>query len=179
MLEPKQSKRAQNVKYLLIGLLAITFSLPGFAKDSEADKRESVKELMTLMDVDSMLETMYAQMGQMSAGMAQQMGITASEQGIFDNYMKGVITSMRETVSWERMEAPMTDIYLKTYTEEEIEDLLSFYRSSTGRSLIKKMPEVMGESMKLSQSMMAEFMPKMKELAAEFAEELGDHRESH
>lgn len=71
----------------------------------------------------------------------------------------------------------MIDIYLNNFTEEEIQDLLSFYRSNTGRSLIKKTPMVMGESVKLSQEMMVEMMPKIQELAAEFAQELREHRQ--
>ena len=163
------------MKPLLVALLALTISLPAFA---EAGKRESVKELITLMEVDSMIENMYSQMDQMFASMGQQLGIKASEQKIFENYMKKVADSMQEEVSWEKMEEPMIDIYLKNYTEDELQDMLTFYRSSTGRSLIKKMPTVMRESMLLSQNMMMEFMPKMKAIADEFAVKLQKHRES-
>lgn len=164
------------MKYLLIAILALTINLPVFAADG---KRESVKELMVLMKIDSMIESMYSQMDQMFAGVGEQMGIEASEQGIFDNYMRKISASMQEEVSWKKIEEPMIDIYMKSYTEEEIQDLLTFYRSSTGRSLVEKMPAVMGESMQLSQSMMADFMPKIQQHAAEFAEELKAHRNSN
>ena len=164
------------MRYLLIGLVALTINFPAFG---EAGKRESVKELMVLMEVDSMIETIYSQMNQMFAGVGKQMGIKASEQAVFDNYMQKISALMIEEVSWEKMEEPMIDIYLNNYTEEEIQDMLTFYRSSTGRSLVKKMPEVMGESTKLSQELLVDFMPKIQELAAEFTEELKEHRESH
>ena len=41
------------------------------------------------------------------------------------------------------------------------------------------MPAVMGESTKLSQDLLVDFMPKIQTLAAEFAEELKEHREAH
>ena len=162
------------MRYLLIGLLTLIINLPAFA---EAGKRESVKELMTLTEVDSMVDTMYSQMSQVFSGVGEQLGIKVSEQVLFDNYMGKIVALMKEDVSWERMEEPMIDIYLNNFTEEEIQDLLSFYRSNTGRSLIKKTPMVMGESVKLSQEMMVEMMPKIQELAAEFAQELREHRQ--
>ena len=162
------------MRYLLIGLLTLIINLPAFA---EAGKRESVKELMALTEVDSMVDTMYSQMSQVFSGVGEQLGIKASEQILFDNYMEKIVALMKEDVSWERMEEPMIDIYLNNFTEEEIQDLLSFYRSNTGRSLIKKTPMVMGESVKLSQEMMVEMMPKIQELAAEFAQELREHRQ--
>ncbi len=164
------------MRYLLIALIAFTINFPALA---ETGKRESVKELMALMEVDSMIETIYSQMNQMFAGVGQQMGIKASEQAVFDNYMEKISALMIEEVSWEKMEEPMIDIYLNNYSEEEIQDMLTFYRSSTGRSLVKKMPAVMGESTKLSQDLLVDFMPKIQTLAAEFAEELKEHREAH
>jgi uncharacterized protein len=161
------------MKSIIIGILAIAIQVSAYA---ESSKRESVEELLRITNVDSMIDNMYSQMDQMFVGMGQQMGIKTSEQDIFDNYMKKVTASMKEMMSWEKMKAPMTDIYLTSYTEKEIQDMLDFYRSETGRSLIKKMPQVMSESMMLSQEMMKGFMPKVQELSVELNEELKARR---
>ena len=163
------------MKKVIAGLLAIAIH---FSAVAEPGKRESIKELLELTNADAMIDTIYSQLDQMSAGMAQQLGITASEQKIFERYMGKVSTSMKEDMSWEKMEAPMIDIYLANYTEKELQDMLAFYRSDTGRSLIEKMPAVMGESMVLSQKMMEGFMPKIQQITKEMAEELKAHRAS-
>jgi len=90
--------------------------------------------------------------------------------------MKKITAAMREEMSWDKMEGPMIDIYLNNYTEEEIQDLLVFYRTDTGRALIKKMPAVLGESMLVSQELMQGFMPKLRELSGDLAEELKARR---
>ncbi len=133
---------------------------------------------MQLTNTAAMIDTLYAQMDQMFVGLGEQLGITPSEQAIFDNYMKKVATAMQEDMSWEKMKGPMIDIYLKNYTEEEIQDMLDFYRSDTGRSMVEKMPGVMKESMTVSQDMMQGFMPKIAEFAKELSEEIKAHRAS-
>src|SRR5690606_16830308 len=99
-----------------------------------------------------------------------------SEQDVFDNYMRKIAAAMKEEMSWEKMKDPMIDIYLKHYTETEVQDMLNFYRSETGRSLIEKMPMVMGESMLLSQEMMNGFMPTIQRLSEELKKDLEAHR---
>lgn len=160
---------------LLIGILAISLHFSAFADEG---KRADIKELMELTNVDAMLDAMYAQMDQMFVGVGQQLGVQASEQAIFDDYMKKIAAAMKQDMSWEKMEAPITEIYLKNYTGEEIKDLLVFYRSETGRSMIEKMPTVMGESMVISQELMQDFMPKITQLAREMGEDLKAHRQS-
>jgi uncharacterized protein len=65
----------------------------------------------------------------------------------------------------------MIDIYLKHYSETEIQDMLAFYRTKTGQSMIIKMPAVMGESIILSQKMMKDFIPKIKAMAQDLQKE--------
>lgn len=161
------------MKKLLIGTFCLLIHLSVLA---ESSKRESIEELLEITNVDSMIDSMYGQMDQMLIGMGQQMGVKPSEQHIFDNFMKKIVASMKEEMSWEKMKEPMIDIYLKYYTEKEVQDMLVFYRSETGRSLIEKMPIVMGESMALSQEMMQSFMPKIIEMSEDLQEELEAHR---
>ena len=57
-------------------------------------------------------------------------------------------------MNWAKMKKPMIKIYLKHYSEKEIKDMVAFYKSDSGQSMIQKMPAVMGDSMLLSQEMM-------------------------
>jgi hypothetical protein len=48
----------------------------------------------------------------------------------------------REAMSWEGLVEPTIEIYEKTYTDEEIQGLIDFYKSPIGIAYINKMPEV-------------------------------------
>lgn len=160
---------------VLAGVLAITIHISAFA---DAGERESVEELMELMEVDSLIDNYYAQLDQFFTDMAEQVGVRASEQEIFDNQFKKMTAFMREEFSWDKMEGPMIDVYLSNFTAQEIEDLLNLYRSDTGRLLVEKTPIVMGEMLNTGQQMVEELLPKLEELRAELKEELRAHRES-
>ncbi len=162
------------MKYVIGLVLSSLLALPTLAQDSN---RASVEALLEATDADSVIDSMYAQMDQMFAGMGQQLGIQPAEMASFENYMNNVSALMKSEMSWEKMREPIIDIYLAHYTEKEIQDMLAFYQSETGRSMVTKMPVVMDESMKLSQQMFADMMPKLQVLAVEFQKELQAIRE--
>jgi len=163
------------MKYLLISLLVATLSVQ---VQAESAKRESVEKLLELTDMDAMVENIYAQMDQVFAGMSQQMGVQPSEQAIFDDYTAKVTKAMKTEMSWQKMKGPVTDIYLKHFSEKEVADMLKFYESETGKSLVEKMPTVLSESMMMSQQLMQSFMPKLMELSEEFKTKLEASREA-
>ncbi len=163
------------MKKLIAAFLCFTVYLSAYA---DASKRESVEALLEITQANAMMDNMYAQMDQMFVGMGQQLGIKPSEQPLFEEYMQNVVAAMRQEMSWEKMEEPIIDVYLKHYTEEEIQDMLAFYRTDTGRAMVEKMPQVMNESMMVTQQMLRGFMPRIQELSMEFREKLEAQRAS-
>lgn len=160
----------------LFGLaLACTLAFPALAQEST---RESVEELLQATNADSVVDNMYAQTDAAMANMAQELGITAAEQESFNNYMSRVSALMRQEMSWDRMREPIIDIYLKHYTEKEIQDMLAFYKTETGQSMVSKMPVVINESMQLTQQMLQNFMPKLMVLIEEYQVELQAMRQA-
>ena len=162
------------MKRLIVVALGLLLSLGVYAQDS---KRKSVEELLRVTKMDSMIDSMYGQMHQMFEGMAKQLGVKPEEQPIFDAYINKVFSVMKEDMNWEKMKEPMIDIYLKHYTEKEIQDMLVFYESETGRSMVAKMPAVMADSMHISQEMLKSFLPKMQIMAQELQTELKKNRD--
>lgn len=58
-------------------------------------------------------------------------------------------------------------VYSKHFTEQEIDDLIKFYNSSTGKTMIEKMPMILQESMMLGQEWGIELAQKIeKEISA-------------
>ncbi|MBM7073171.1 DUF2059 domain-containing protein [Shewanella sp. 202IG2-18] len=120
---------------MLSGLSFISYAEPAKTKD--------IDQLMQLMNVDSTLDSIYAQTRQMMVGMNKQLGIKPSEQALFDDHLNDVMNVMQKKMNWGTMKDPMSKIYLDNYTEKEIKDMITFYESETGRSMVKKMPKVM------------------------------------
>ncbi len=153
-------------------LLSISFA----TQAGSGVKRETVEQLLHVMNAEKMIDSMYSQMDNMFVDLAQQLGVNESERPIFDRFMSKMAHVMKEEMTWAKMKEPIIDIYLKHYTEKEIKDLLAFYSTDSGKAMINKMPVVMQESMLITQSMMKDFMPKIKELSEEMRDELAATR---
>ena len=62
------------------------------------------------------------------------------------------------------------------YTEEEIREIIAFYRSPAGQALLDGMPQAMEETMRVTQLMMQDFMPRLQELQAELIADIEQSR---
>jgi len=161
-------------KILLICLLS-SFSV--FAADT--NKNAQVEELLTLMNTEAMIDSMYGQIGKMTQGMAQQLKVKPEEQAIFKKFNDKMFAAMKEEMNWQKMKTPTIEIYAKHFSEKEISDMIAFYKTESGKSMLKKLPAVMTDSMMMAQNMMKGFIPKMQKMSAELKADLTEHRKTN
>ena len=154
----------------LAAILLITFST--FASANDTAKQQKMAELADLMNMSSMVDTIYTQMEGMMLNLSQQMDIQPSEKPIFDAYYKEMTAIMKQDMSWEKMEPMILDIYSRNFTEKEIDDLVAFYKTPTGQSVIRKLPMVTQESMQVSEVLVQSALPKIQALAQKLGQDL-------
>tara|TARA_B100002049_G_C16046948_1_gene361639 strand:- start:400 stop:897 length:498 start_codon:yes stop_codon:yes gene_type:complete len=161
------------MKALLL-VLALGLSLNTFA--SEESKNEKIESLMSLMDMDSLIDNMYTQVEPMMKNMSDQMNIKPSEQPIFDKYYKEMTLILKEEVSWTKMKPHVLAIYDKNFTEQQIDDIVEFYETPTGQAMLNKMPEITQQSVQISQQLLQRALPRIQATSAELAAELKAQR---
>lgn len=166
----KRTTYGDIMKRVLIVILILLSPITVYAEEV-ADKA-TVEELLEVTNVKSIVDTIYLEIDQMLEGLAAQLGISEEEQPIFNKYIAKVNASVKEEISWEKMRGPMIELYMKHYTQKEIKDILAFYKTDTGKSLVRKMPVVMQDSIQLSQTMFKMTLPKIQTLAEELQAEL-------
>jgi hypothetical protein len=66
-----------------------------------------------------------------------------------------------EAVDWETMGPLMLQVYVETYTEEELNAMAAFYETPVGQRIVLKMPELTARTSMLSQQQMQERMPEL------------------
>jgi hypothetical protein len=143
---------------------------------SEMSKKESVEELLILTKAETVIDAVYGQMDQMFKNMGKQLGVKPDEQEMFDRFMSKMASLMREEMSWDKMKGPMMEVYLKHYTEKEIQDMIAFYKSESGRSMMSKQVDVAKDTMILRQKMVESFLPKAMKISREMEAELAKKR---
>ena len=121
----------------MIIIAALSLSGPAVANTAQ---RDTVEALLIASGADSALDAVYAQFDGMFANMAEQFKIEESERASFKKHMQKVNLMLQEEMNWDTLKEPMIDLYLAHYTEQELQDMLAFYQSETGQSVVKKMP---------------------------------------
>lgn len=155
-------------KIVFLVLMLASFSVGA----SEESKRKQLEELMSLMDMHSMVDQMYSQFESQLKSMSAQMGVQASDQPLVDRYYEKMIQLFKKEVNWDKMRPGIIDIYAKHFTEKEIADMIAFYKTDSGRSALAKLPMVTQESMQLSTQLVQPIIPEIQKLSQELGEEL-------
>jgi len=71
---------------------------------------------------------------------------------------------MRQSLSWEQLRPLYIDVYRKTFTSEEIEAMVKFYESPTGKAMLDKTPLLIQN---LMAAMQQKLMPMLDALEKE------------
>ena len=110
----------------------------------------------------------------MRQGMAQASvgkSLSAEQQRVLETAPKRFVDVMRNEFTWESLKPMYIEIYRDTFTQDEIDGLISFYQSPIGMVFVNKMPEVMQRSMVSMQSRLQPMLEKMRAAMRQAIEE--------
>jgi hypothetical protein len=155
--------------------LAVAAMQPAFAEGPLASEA-AVRELMQIAQIRELHE---GTVGQMDAYMNEAMNRALAgrvpspeQQAVLDDAKAKIIAAVQEELKWDVLEPQYVEIYRKSFTDEELNGILAFYRTSAGQAMIRKMPVVMKHSMDLMQDMVGRVTPKLREIQVEALQKL-------
>jgi uncharacterized protein len=140
----------------LLSALALLFvaSTTCAAPPSEA----SIDELLRITKTDQIAEAVMVPMEQMMkqsvATSLQGKTVSAQERQSIDNFIPKALEVARNELAYANMRPMYLQIYQGTFTQEEVDGLIAFYKSPAGLAFTNKMPAVMQKTMILVQAKM-------------------------
>lgn len=145
-------------KALLISMFCFPFLINAAYSQT---KQESIKELLECMNQDSMTDRM---LNAMIPVMMNQMKNQFSPEDpandeSFQEMMKSIAESTR-TLTKKMIDGEMIDLYDKYFSQTEINDFLTFYKSPSGKKFIKVTPDLMKDLMVV---MTQKYMPEIQQ----------------
>lgn len=149
----------------ILAPLAAPVALAADPTDAQVDR------LIETMDMRRVVDGMFEQIDAMGLQMGEQfLGDDATPQQRED--MRRTLAkqheAMRRTMSWDKIGPIYRNVYRKLFTAEEIDAMIAFYGSQTGRSILRKMPQAMELAMQDMQPIMQTLIADMqKTLEAE------------
>ena len=163
------------LRKLLALAAVILFTVPCLHADP-ASKRAKIQELLTLSNSEQMLNQAIDQMSAaMKAAAAQQaakFNFTPKQQQISDDFNAKISRILAQSLSMDTIRPVIIQTYEETYTEEEIDGILGFYRSPAGKAFLAKTPQLMMRTMTLMQQQMGAVQPQIEQAAKELADEM-------
>ncbi len=146
-----------------IVILAATAAAPSFAATPTV---ESVDALLQVTHTQNLLESLYGNMEQTMRQTMQHMSagqnLNDEQKRVLESTPKKFAEVVRQEFTWDKLRPVYINIYQESFTQEEIDGLIAFYRTPAGDALVKKMPLVMQKSMAAMQGMLGPMVDKMK-----------------
>jgi hypothetical protein len=78
---------------------------------------------------------------------------------------------MSDAIAWEKLKPAYVELFAAAYTESELDDIIAFYKSPSGRSMVAKNPLLMTKAAEIMQQRMAEAQPELQKLMRDFVSE--------
>lgn len=125
-----------------------------------------IDRLLETMDMRRTMDEMFVQIEGMGSAMGQQMlgeDATPEQRAALEEVLREQRSSMRKVLSWDNLSTIYRKVYARLFTSEEVEAMIAFYGSDTGRSIMRKMPQAMQLSMEEMQPMMQTLIAEMKQ----------------
>ena len=155
------------MRRLAVVSTVILLAVAGAARADEASKKAKIEELFQLTDVERMLGQVLGQVRSMQTAQFERMAMSAEERSRAREIQDRIQTLVARVLSWEKIKPQYVTLYAETFTEEELDGMLAFYRSPAGQAMRAKMPALMQKSMALTQQMMRELQPEMTKIMEE------------
>lgn len=159
----------------IVPLLVLALSLPLTARADDASHRAKAQEMMTLLHTQKLVQENSDNLMKQITEAADRLAgpnPTPEKQAKVANFEKQAQQIIDSQVGWTAMQAEITDVYAKTFTDEELDSIIAFYKSPAGTALVTKMPDVDKQIEVLGGSHVQALRPKLQQLYTDFKNSL-------
>jgi hypothetical protein len=143
---------------------------------SAAPTEASIRQLLEVAQAHKLIDSVMAQMENLmqqtivQATKGQQ--IPAKVQKDIDQRRADLVATMKELLDWKKLEPMYVRIYQKTFTQQEVDGMIAFYKTPAGQAVISKMPSAMQNTVDEMQAMMGPVMQKMQQMQQDVVAEM-------
>lgn len=137
--------RLPVVRSVAVSALVLALALPTVARADEASQRTKAEELMMLLNTQKVTQqiadTITRQVGE-AADRAAGTDATAEQKAKVEDFKKTAAQAIDAKLGWVAMKPAVTDLYMKSFTEDQLDSILAFYKTPAGAALLEKLPQI-------------------------------------
>ncbi|HXN47975.1 MAG TPA: DUF2059 domain-containing protein [Bryobacteraceae bacterium] len=145
---------------IVIGFAA-AFLLAGAAWADDASRMAKAQELLQVAKMDQGFKQMLdrAQVT-VKAQTTRQVTVPADKAALEEK----ITPILAQQLNWDRLKAQYVKIYADTYTEEELDAILAFYKSPAGQAWFAKSPAVGEKARQITQQAIQDAQSQVRKL---------------
>src|ERR1700735_4573997 len=120
------------MKFLSTLLVAVTLTL-SVSLQAAPPSDESINQLLELSKAGKLMDSVWGQMDGMMKASLQQLtkgkSLSTDEQAIMDRQQTKMMAIIKDDLSWDKMKEMFVQTYRETFSQEDIDGLIAFYKS--------------------------------------------------
>ena len=123
----------------------LTLAPPLAARADDASHRAKAEQLVTLNNTEKAVNQVAASISaQVDQAAERSAGpdATAEQKAKIEEFKKHTAELVDSALGWTAMKSAVVDLYVKAFTEEQIDGILAFYKTPAGAAFIEKMPDI-------------------------------------
>lgn len=155
-----------------IAAVLILAAIPSFAHADDKTKMAKIQELFEVSKMHALItQSQQLTMQRVKSGMLQRLygiKLNADQQERLNDFLDKIETVVTDAMDWKTLEPQYAKIYADAYTEQQIDDLLAFYKSPTGQVMVQKNPILMSEANAIVNQRMDAALPQIRQLMQDF-----------
>jgi len=164
-----------HMKLVVTLAFAVFASQVAYAQDAKPSEA-SIRQLFEVMHSSSLLDAYLTQIdGTVRASMQQALAgqqVNPKQRQILEDMGRQIGSLVKAELNWSAIEPVMIEVYRNTFSQHEVDGMLTFYRSEVGQAVITKLPSAMQQSMTSIQSHVKTLTPKIVQLQKDTAAQL-------
>jgi hypothetical protein len=152
-------------------LLVLVLCLPLAARADDASRRAKAAQLVVLLHTERMVQQNSATiMKQVSDAAEKEIGPNPTPENKarlagLENKISQMIDAQ---LDWKALGPAIIDIYAQTFTEPELDVIVTFYKTPAGIALLDKMPRINDQIEQLAHSRLVILQPQIRQAFDDF-----------
>lgn len=151
-------------------------SSPSESPAGNLPSEASIKQLLELAQAQKLVDSVMAQMDELMKQTIHQATqgreVPAKVQNDIDKRQAEVTGLTKELLDWSKLEPMYVRVYQKTFSQQEVDGMIAFYKTPAGQAVVSKMPAAMQSTMNEMQQMLVPVMQKMQRMQQDVAAEM-------
>jgi hypothetical protein len=141
-------ERTNWMNRLLLLLLATSALVSGAQTDQHRALAEELTALFHMEDV-------------MEQSIADMLALQIEAQPALKPYEADLSAFLQKHMGWSTLKDDMIGLYAESFSQQELREMIAFYKTETGQKAIRLVPELMNQLSQVSTARVQEHLPEL------------------